>query len=403
MLPAMAQQSYNVSFTHEGKTVFGTFTVPNASGQFPTIIINPGTGANDRDGTLTLLGGNSACLYPGLVGTTLRPYKQLSDALVNAGYAVLRYDKLEYTYTAPGSLDPITFRKLWLPVESAIDYVKTRNDVDTSNIVLIGHSEGSSIIPYIAKNRNDIKALVSIAGPRTPLDSLLAYQFVYIATTCNGNIPQAEAQAAQVLSYFNTIRTNQWNAGTPDFAGVSASTWYDYILAVDSVAINYNFCNLPTLFTGLGDDFNVPPSELTRFQDEVSITNDFWSISNLNHFMTTSDNPDVSKTLTDTIIYWLSQHIMTSGGSDPTFENIVFEVFPNPFTDEFSVSIHNLQIKNLEISISDITGRELIRRQAGSADGFFTQRFNMALFPDGAYVLSIIADGQQVTKKIIKK
>jgi hypothetical protein len=79
---------------------------------------------------------------------TLRPYKQLSEALVDSGFAVLRYDKLEYTYT-PAQLGTITFHKLWLPVESAINYVKTRTDVDTNCITLLGHSEGSLLIPIL--------------------------------------------------------------------------------------------------------------------------------------------------------------------------------------------------------------------------------------------------------------
>src|SRR6478752_8335062 len=145
-----SQQTYNVNFTHDGKIVNGTFTKPNGPGVFPTIIINPGSGANDRNGTIQMAGANVSCLYPALLNTTLRPYQDLSNALVAAGYAVLRYDKLEYTYSA-ASLGAITFHKLWLPVESAINYVKTRPDVDVNKIVLIGHSEGSSLIPYIAK------------------------------------------------------------------------------------------------------------------------------------------------------------------------------------------------------------------------------------------------------------
>jgi dienelactone hydrolase len=135
---SIAQQSFEITFNHDGKNVLGTFTKPNGTGRFPTIIINPGSGANDRNGTIAMEGGNVACLYPDLLGDTLRPYKDLSDALVDSGYAVLRYDKLEYSY--PTSLGAITFHKLWLPVESAINYVKTRTDVDTSKIILIGNS-----------------------------------------------------------------------------------------------------------------------------------------------------------------------------------------------------------------------------------------------------------------------
>ena len=402
-LATQAQQSYNITFTHDGKTVYGTFTVPDTSGRFPTVIINPGTGANDRDGTLPMIGGNVSCLYPGLLNDTLRPYKQLSDALVDSGFAVLRYDKLEYTYTTPVARGTITFHKLWLPVESAIDYIKTRGDVDTNNIILIGHSEGSSIIPFIAKGRNDIKALVSIAGPRTPLDSLLAYQLVAITDTCNGNVSQAQAQANQVLSYYNIIRTNTWNASTPSFGGASASTWYDYILAVDSVAINYNLTNLPTLFTGLGLDINVPPSELIRFQSEVTITNDFWSIPGLNHYMTTNNDPNVSTALTDTIIYWLRQKVMTTGVASLNNENISLLIYPNPFSTEFTVAVNEPKAKHLDILVRNIFGQEIIREHLSETNGHLNRTFTLDAFADGVYLISIIADGQLMTRKIIKQ
>lgn len=398
-----AQQSYEITFNHDGKTVYGTFTVPDTSGQFPTVIINPGTGANDRDGTIPMIGANAACLYPDLLNETLKPYKQLSAALVDSGYAVLRYDKLEYTYPTPAALGNITFHKLWLPVESAIDYVKTRNDVDTSNIILLGHSEGSSIIPYIAKSRSDIKAMVSIAGPRTPLDSLFAYQLVFIADTCNGNIGQAQTQANQILSYFNIIRTNTWNAGTPPFSGVSASTWYEYIHAIDSVAINYNLANLPTLFTGLGLDINVPPSELIRFQNEVTVSNDFWNIPGLNHYMTTNNDPNVSTALTDTIIYWLRQEVITTGVASLNNENISLHIYPNPFSSEFTITINEPKTKELEIIVRNTFGQEVIREQHGISDRYFNRTFNLNSVANGVYLISIIANGQQMTRKVIKQ
>ena len=398
-----AQVSYDITFTHADKTVYGTIIVPDSSGQFPTVIINPGTGANDRDGTIEMVGANIVCLYPDLLNNTLKPYKQLGDALVDAGYAVLRYDKLEYTYAAPATLGEISFHKLWLPVESAIDYVKTRDDVDTNNIVLLGHSEGSYLIPHIAKGREDVRALVSVAGPSTPFDSLLAYQIVYITDTCNGNVALAQAQANQVLNYFDIIRTNNWNSGTPPFAGVSASVWYDYIRVIDSVTSNYNQVNLPSLFTGLSLDFNVPLEELDRFANEVTITDDFWSISGLNHYMTPNDNPNVSKVLTDTIIHWLDQQIMNSGLQIQEAEPIYLDVFPNPFRSEITIDVQAREGKHLDISICNVFGQQLLSEEYSLSDGYFSQTYPTDGFEMGIYLITISLDGHRETRKVIKQ
>lgn len=352
------QVSYEVQFTHDGKIVHGTFSAPSANGKFPTIIIAPGSGPNDRNGTLTLADSTSACLYPELVNATLQPYKQLSDALVDSGYAVLRYDKLEYTYT-PAQLGTITFHKLWLPVESAINYIKTRSDVDTNCITLLGHSEGSLLIPYIARNRSDVNALISIAGPRTPFDSILAYQVVNIAKTCDDDTITAQFQADQILEYFHLVRVNH-GVGLPAAFGVPGTVWYDYLVATEAVSNNYNSDNLPTLFVGFGRDINVPPSELERLQQEVTITDDFWSLPDIIHYMNPYNEPQVSQDLTDTIVNWLKQTCFTSAVSDAINDDQDITAFPNPFYDEVNVELANASRTLNDVSIQDGLGRPVI-------------------------------------------
>ena len=397
-----AQQSEEITFLHEGKAVYGNFSTPENSGLFCTVIINPGTGANDRDGTLPMVGGNVVCLYPGLLNETLKPYKQLSDALVDAGYAVLTYDKLEYTYTTPAQLGDVTFEKLWLPVNSAIDYLKTRSEVDTANIILMGHSEGSTVIPYIAKKRSDVRALVSIAGPRTPLDSLMAFQILNITELCGGSYPAAQTQANQILDYFDMVRSGAWNATTPPFGGVSPQQWSKYIHMADSVSINYNQANLPTLFTGLGNDLNVPLSELNRLQSEVTVTDDFWTIPELNHFMTTATNPNVSPVLSDTIISWLGQQSLTSGVESPVEESISFKVFPNPFSNEFVISGNSEETEKMEVVVTNVVGKEVIINDI-NMQGDFSQRFSTNRLAKGIYLVTISSDNTQITKKIVKE
>ena len=392
-----AQQSYPIHFTHDGKTVNGTFTTPDGTGRFPTVIINPGSGPNDRDGTLLLSGGNTECLYPELNGETLKPYKELADALVDSGFAVLRYDKLEFTYTAT-QLIPVTFHKLWLPVESAIAYVKTRSDVDTSCLVLLGHSEGSSLIPFIAKGRSDIKALISVAGPRTPFDSILAYQLVEFARMCDGDTLTAQMQADQILDYYSIARTSNCSALPPLF-GVAGCVWRDYFEATDPVATNYNLSNLPTLFIGLGLDVNVPQSELIRFQNEVTITDDFWSIPGLIHYMTPNDDPHVSETLTDTIIYWLKQQCETVGIEPDIAENNDINIFPNPFTESISINMPDDEL-NGTLTIYNALGQ--IVSKTDKIDFQNGSSIDLSYLMSGVYFMEIDVNNYKIVRRIVK-
>lgn len=395
-----AQQSFQVTFNHDGKIVHGTFSRPDGSARFPTIIIAPGSGQNDRDGTFPMIGGNIPCLYPELLNDTLRPYKQLSEALVDSGFAVLRYDKLEYSY--PTTLGTITFHKLWLPVESAIQYVKARSDVDTNRIILLGHSEGSTLIPFIAKNRTDVKALISIAGARTPFDSILAYQVVDIERRCHGDTITAKAQADQILYYFSVIRTHNWPPNFPDLLGVSPEVWYDYFQATDPVADNYNADHLCTLFIGMGKDINVPPSELDRFRNEITVTDDFWSIPDLVHFMNPYDDPHVSETLTDTIVYWLKNICLTTGIRDPHPVNPdLVKISPNPFSTSITIQMEEINASKISCTIYNLFGQPVLKLNPTDEFGH-DESIDLSFLPPGVYYFSIVNGKQVLVKKIVK-
>ncbi|MBL7836667.1 MAG: hypothetical protein JNM67_04060, partial [Bacteroidetes bacterium] len=272
------QKSINLSFLHEGKQIYGTLQTPKDTGRFTTIIICPGSGANDRNGTLPMYGANVQCLYPALEGDTLRPYKQLAQKLVDSGFAVFRYDKIEYTY--PSNLGTVTFKKLWLPFESAIEFLKTRDEVDPTKFVLIGHSEGSSLIPYVALRHPEVKGLISLAGARTPFDSILAFQLRDFARRCNGDTLSANAQSSQILQYYDLVRSGQLTGNSPALFGVSPDVWKQYLDVIDSVSFHYNSCFQKKLFIGLSNDLNVPIAELYRFKNEV-IAADFWQLDGL--------------------------------------------------------------------------------------------------------------------------
>lgn len=353
----IAQQHLPVQFLHEGKTVYGTLTVPAGPGPFTTIVMNPGTGVSERDLTIVLQGDNAVCLYPDLLGDTLRPFRDVATALADSGFAVLRYDKLEYTYPNPIALLPLTFRKLWLPVHSAVAFLKTHPAVDPDNIVLLGHSEGSWLVPYIARERGDVRALISVAGSRTSFDSLLAWQVVHITELCNGDVALAQLQAAQILAYYHLIRTQQWTGNTPALFGVPPAVWFDYLTVTDAVVEHYNEAGLPTLFLGMGEDINVPPSELERFRQEVTITDDFWLMEGLNHFLTPMDDHRVPEALTDTIVHWLRQLGPVSRVGDPPVDAPGLAVWPVPFRDVFHVRLTGMDPGMARFRLLDMLGR----------------------------------------------
>src|ERR1019366_2557061 len=205
------------------------------------------------------------------------------------------------------------------------------------------------------------------------------------------------------LDYFDTIRANTWNGSTPSLFGAPASTWYDYVRATDSVSVHYNADNLPTLFTGMALDINVPPAELIRFQNEITITNDFWSIPGLIHYMTPDTNPHVSLVLTDTIVYWLRQHTGTTGIALTHDNGKLIHISPNPFANDFLISLDANNIRCLDLEIKNILGQNVIEDHSVNLVDRYNKRFDMSAFPSGIYLINVIADGQLVNTKIIKR
>ena len=300
-----AQVSIPITFQHTDKQLKAVLTKPASEGKFPVVIIGPGSGPNDMDGTIPLTNPTAQCLYPEIYGDTLKIYKDLADKLVKAGYAVFRYEKVEYTYGI--NLGEIKFEKLWMPLETVVEFIKTRKDIEKDKIILLGHSESAYLIPHIANKTEGVAALIAVAGARQPFDSLLAHQLVDIAGRCNNDTSMAKMQSMQIQQYFTKVRNKENLDQLQPLFGVPAVEWSKYYEVVDNVAKNYNEFDKPVLFIGLGKDLNVPLAELERFKKDVPDA-DFKVIPDVTHYMNLYIETSTSQKLVDTIVKWLDEH-----------------------------------------------------------------------------------------------
>jgi pimeloyl-ACP methyl ester carboxylesterase len=127
----------------------GTLTIPANAENPPVAILITGSGPQNRN--QELLGH--------------KPFLVLSDHLTRKGIAVLRYDD-RGTAQSEGRYEKATTFDFASDVESAVAYLKTRNDVvDIDKIGLIGHSEGGLIAPIVASKNKEIAFCVLLAAP----------------------------------------------------------------------------------------------------------------------------------------------------------------------------------------------------------------------------------------------
>ena len=125
----------------------GTFTRPAKKGKFPVVVLISGSGRHDRDGSMV----------------THRPFLVLSDYLTSKGIAVLRYDDRGFKKST-GDFNTATTADFAQDVLSAVSYLKTRKDINTKKIGLVGHSEGGIIAPLAANQSTDISFIVALAA-----------------------------------------------------------------------------------------------------------------------------------------------------------------------------------------------------------------------------------------------
>lgn len=143
-------KSEDVKFENKaaGAILAGTLTLPAGNGKFPIVILISGSGPQDRDEALF---GH-------------KPFFLIADYLTRKGIAVLRYDD-RGTAASTGDFSKANTVDLASDVSAAMDYLKSRPEIDAKKIGLCGHSEGGLIAPMLASERKDVDFIVLLAGP----------------------------------------------------------------------------------------------------------------------------------------------------------------------------------------------------------------------------------------------
>ncbi|PZR19229.1 MAG: alpha/beta hydrolase [Flavobacterium psychrophilum] len=182
----------DVTFKNEkaGITLGGTLTLPKKDGVYPVVILISGSGAQDRNSELM----------------EHKPFLLWADHLTRNGIGVLRYDDRGVGKSGGNPVND-TSADFATDTQAALDYLKTRKEVNKKKIGLIGHSEGGLIAQLVAEKNPDIAYIVSLAGPGIKVSELMILQN-YLAGKSDG-IPENELTAMGVTlrKAYNVIIT----------------------------------------------------------------------------------------------------------------------------------------------------------------------------------------------------
>ncbi len=258
-------QVENVSFSNISAHVelAGTLTLPKGFGPFPAVILIAGSGPHDRDEELA----------------SHRPFLIIADALTRKGYAVLRYDKRGIGGST-GSADNSTTLDFAADTLAAINYLKSRKEIDVKKIGLLGHSEGAMIAPYVANRSHDVVWLVLLAPPATGGEETLINQSSLIGEVGGLTRPQLLASLTFDREAYALVRTEKdpeaiatklkallkesgLDAAMPPAAletqiRMLSSPWFGFFLDYDPMPVLKEL-KTPTLALYGQKDLQVPP------------------------------------------------------------------------------------------------------------------------------------------------
>ena len=139
----------------------GSLLIPSFSEKTAVVLIIAGSGPTDRNGNNPMMTNNSL--------------KMLAKELQKNGIASVRYDKRGIGESKNSGLQEIDlrFEDYVQDVEGWIKLLK--EDERFSNIIVLGHSEGS-LIGMIASHKQEAKKFISVAGVGIPAGDILRKQ-----------------------------------------------------------------------------------------------------------------------------------------------------------------------------------------------------------------------------------
>ena len=166
--PESGFRSENVLFYGQDSLHYaGTLTLPDNPGRHTAVVIASGTYPQDRDGTMA---GHKI-------------FKETAEYLSRRGIAVLRVDD-RGVGGSDGIYEDATTADFAGDVIAAVEYLRTRKEIDRRRIGVLGHSEGGATCSIAASECKDIRFLISVAGLMTDgLSSVIQQNKDIVAST----------------------------------------------------------------------------------------------------------------------------------------------------------------------------------------------------------------------------
>jgi len=261
--------------------IYGTLKVPKTNGKVPVALFIAGSGPTDRN-----------CNQPPHM--VCNSFKMLSDSLNQYGIATLCYDKRMIAKSVTKQReDDLRFEHY---IEDAKSWIEILSQDDRfSEIIVIGHSEGSLIGMLACVDNPNVSKFISVAGAGSPLDEILKEQLM---RNLEG---QPMSLKNQIFTYINELKQGRLlEKVPPELQSLFRPSVQPYLISVFRYNPQEEIAKLKIPILILQGDLDVQISE-----DDADLLYEANSnakkviIENMNHVLKNSESTDINEQIED--------------------------------------------------------------------------------------------------------
>ncbi|SIO04034.1 alpha/beta hydrolase family protein [Algoriphagus halophilus] len=240
VLVAQNRIASTVTFKSGNETIEGILIRPNQNEKVPAVVFQQGSGDHAFDGYEKEAWG---------------PHKfYIEDVLLEQGYAILYCNKRGLG-NSTGNWKNNDFYGRADDAYAAVEYLKSRDDIDASRIGVSGHSQGGWVAQIVASQHDDIAFVISLAGPTVGVTEQTA-MYDSLMYLCNG-FPE-EKLGKKMEKYRKRKKTSATIGKTLPF--IKSAYYWHLIIDYDHDEALKNL-STQTLLLFAEHDANVPPEQ----------------------------------------------------------------------------------------------------------------------------------------------
>lgn len=247
----------------------GIFTRPKGVEKFPIVILVHGSGQHDKDETI---GPN-------------KPFKVIAEELAKNKIGSIRYDKRGEPFNMKGNQGSEIEEYVVNDAISAIQLAYSMDGVDTTKIIVVGHSLGGMLAPWIASKSSQVKGIVLLAGNSRPMEDLILEQTIYLLSL-DGFTKVEKKQIKALKKQVNNVK-NLAKLKNPEKASFPMSISYSYWKEAQAYSQTKVAASLkvPILVLQGERDYQVTMNDFALWKKELATKKnaEFKSFKGLNH------------------------------------------------------------------------------------------------------------------------